>query len=105
MEGSEPSLMLYHVTMQVNLPPEMPRDTAEKIKTAEKSYAQELQRQSKWVHLWRVVGRYSNISIFDVPSHDELHGLLSQLPLYPYLDITVTPLAQHPSAIQQETGQ
>jgi hypothetical protein len=24
MEGSEPRLMLYHVTMQVNLPPEMP---------------------------------------------------------------------------------
>lgn len=96
--------MLYHVTMQVNLPPDMPAGTAENIKTAEKSYAQELQRQGKWVHLWRVAGRYSNISIFDVSSNDELHTLLSHLPLYPYLDITVTPLARHPSAIQQGTG-
>lgn len=96
--------MRYHVTMQVNLPPDMPPERAEKIKAAEKTYAQELQRQGKWIHLWRVVGRYSNISIFDVSSHDELHALLRQLPLYPFLDIGVTPLARHPSAIQQETG-
>lgn len=95
--------MLYHVTMQVNLPPDMPPETAERSKPP-KTYAQELQRQGKWIHLWRVVGRYSNISIFDVSSHDELHALLSQLPLYPYLNINVTPLARHPSAIQQQTG-
>ena len=66
------------------LPPDMPPETVEKIKAAEKTYAQELQRQGKWIHLWRVVGRYSNISIFDVSSNDELHALLPQLPLYPY---------------------
>jgi muconolactone D-isomerase len=93
--------MLYHVTMQVNLPPDMDPATAERIKAAEKAYAQELQRQGKWVHLWRVAGRYANVSVFDVSSHDELHELLCQLPLYPYLDITVTPLARHPSAIQR----
>lgn len=49
--------MLYHVTMQVSLPPDMDPDRAEKVIAAEKSYAQELQRQGKWVHLWRVVGR------------------------------------------------
>ena len=96
--------MLYHVTMQVNLPPDMDSARAEELKAAEKSYAQELQRQGKWVHVWRVAGRYANISVFDVSSHDELHALLSRLPLYPYLDITITPLARHPSAIQPETG-
>jgi muconolactone D-isomerase len=39
------------------------------------------------------------VSIIDVESADELHALLSGLPLFPYLDITVTPLAAHPSAI------
>ncbi|WP_084402471.1 muconolactone Delta-isomerase family protein [Cupriavidus sp. amp6] len=34
-------------------------------------------------HLWRVVGRYSNVSVFDVESNDELHELLSSLPLFP----------------------
>jgi muconolactone D-isomerase len=45
------------------------------------------------------VGEYANVSIFDVESNDELHQLLSQLPLFRYMDIDVTPLAMHPSDI------
>ena len=61
--------------------------------------AQELQRQGKWRHLWRVTGHYANVSIFDVESHDELHEALTRLPLWPYLKINVTPLSKHPSSI------
>ena len=39
--------------------------------------------------------------MLDVESVDELHELLSGLPLFPYLDIRVTPLARHPNAIDQ----
>ena len=49
--------------------------------------------------IWRVVGEYANYSIFDVASNDELHQLLQGLPLFPFMKISVTPLAQHPSAI------
>lgn len=94
--------MLFHVAMQVRLPPDMPSDRADALKSREKAVAQEIQRQGKWPHLWRVAGRYANISIFDVADNDELHGLLSSLPLFPYMDITVTPLAQHPSALSAE---
>lgn len=52
------------------------------------------------MHLWRVAGRYANISVFDVPTHDELHELLSGLPLFPFMDIRVTALAHHPAAIE-----
>ena len=48
------------------------------------------QRDGRWPHLWRVAGRYANVSILDVGSVDELHELLSGLPLFPYLDIRVT---------------
>jgi muconolactone D-isomerase len=51
-------------------------------------------------HPWRVVGQYSNLSIFDVETNDELHDLLSGLPLYPYMQIEVTPLSAHPSAMK-----
>ena len=71
----------------------------DEIKALEKAYSQELQRDGRWVHLWRVVGEYANYSVFDVSSNDELHQLLSALPLFPYMDIHVTPLAQHPSSI------
>ncbi len=47
-----------------------------------KAYAQDLQRQGKWLHLWRIAGRYANVSIFEVESVDELQQLLSSLPLF-----------------------
>ena len=49
--------------------------------------------------MWRIVGEYSNVSIFDVARNDELHEVLSGLPLFPYMGIKVTPLAKHPSDI------
>lgn len=91
--------MLFHVTMEVNLPPDMPKAEADDIKTREKAYAQDLMRRGKWPHIWRVAGRYANVSIFDVDDNDELHALLSGLPLFPWMDIQVTPLARHPSTL------
>ncbi len=94
--------MLYLVHMVVNIPTDMPAAQADEIKAREKAYAQDLQRDGRWVELWRVVGEYANYSLFDVESNDELHTLLSGLPLFPYMDVKVTPLAEHPSRIPLE---
>ena len=59
-----------------------------------------IQRSGKWPELWRVVGRYANVSRFDVESGDELHQLLSSLPLFPYMDVEVTALTVHPSKLE-----
>jgi muconolactone D-isomerase len=91
--------MLFLVRMDVNIPHDLAVEQANEIKAREKAYSQELQRDGRWLHLWRVVGEYANYSVFDVTSNDELHQLLSQLPLFPYMKLQVTPLAQHPSAI------
>lgn len=91
--------MLFLVRMDVKLPQGLPEAVVDDIKQREKAYSQELQRSGKWRHLYRVVGEYANYSVFDVESNDELHALLSGLPLFPYMDIKVTPLARHPSAI------
>lgn len=92
--------MLYLVRMDVHLPHDLPVAQADEIKTREKAYAQDLQRQGKWQQLYRVVGEYANYSVFDVESNDELHTLLAALPLFPYMKIQVTPLAKHPSSIR-----
>jgi muconolactone D-isomerase len=91
--------MLFHARMDVHLPQDLDPEVRADIVAREKAYSQELQRSGKWPHLWRIVGEYSNVSIFDVASNDELHDLLSGLPLFPYMDITVTPLATHPSDV------
>ncbi len=91
--------MLFHARMDVRIPHDLDAEVRAGIVAREKAYSQELQRSGKWPHLWRIVGEYSNISIFDVESTDELHDLLSGLPLFPYMDVTVTPLATHPSDV------
>lgn len=92
--------MLYHVHMQVNLPADLDPQVKDDLVGREKAYSQDLQRSGKWPHIWRVVGEYANYSIVDVESNDELHQLLSALPLFPYMKIRVTPLATHPSDVK-----
>ncbi|MFX1766801.1 MULTISPECIES: muconolactone Delta-isomerase [Paraburkholderia] len=92
--------MLFMVRMDVHIPADMPAAQAEEIKAREKAYSQDLQRQGKWLALYRIVGEYANYSLFDVESNDELHTLLSGLPLFPYMTMHVTPLAKHPSSIR-----
>lgn len=91
--------MLYHVHMIVNIPADLDPEYVAKLKQTEKEYSQQLQRDGVWVELWRIVGEYANYSIFDAPSNDHLHEILSSLPLFPYMKITVTPLARHTSRI------
>lgn len=94
--------MLYHVRMDVMLPPDMDEQKAAKLKATEKALSQQLQEDGKWRHIWRLAGEYSNFSIFDVESNEALHELLMSLPLYPYMKVEVTPILRHPSSIRDD---
>ena len=94
--------MLFQVEMTVNVPHDVDKEMFERLKADERSRAEGLQREGKWRHLWRVAGRYANISIFDVADAGELHDIMMSLPLYPFMDVRVTALCRHPSAIAPE---
>ncbi|ORM01870.1 muconolactone Delta-isomerase [Prescottella equi] len=93
-------MALFHVRMDVDIPRDLDLAVREETILREKAYSQELQRSGKWAHIWRIVGQYSNISVFDVESADELHEILWNLPLFPYMTIAVTPLTRHGSSIR-----
>lgn len=94
--------MLFHVRMTVRLPHDMPAAQVEELKARERVLAQELQRAGIWRHLWRIAGRYANVSVFDVRDNAALHDTLMQLPLFPYMEIEVQPLCRHPSSIHDD---
>ncbi|HUH86557.1 MAG TPA: muconolactone Delta-isomerase [Pusillimonas sp.] len=94
--------MLFHVRMDVNIPPNLDADVKAELLAKEKAYSQDLQRSGKWRHIWRIVGEYANYSVFDVDDNAELHQLLSGLPLYPYMKISVSPLCRHPSSVRED---
>jgi muconolactone D-isomerase len=66
--------------MDVRAPHDRDRARLEQMKAAEKARAHDLQRAGKWPHLWRVAGRYANVSALDVAGHDELHAVRASLP-------------------------
>lgn len=94
--------MLFQVEMDVNVPRDYDPAKFEALKVAEKARFQELQRAGTWRHIWRVVGQYSNLSIFDVSGNAELHDIMMSLPLYPFMDVRVTALCRHPSSIHED---
>ena len=94
--------MLFHVEMTVRLPHDMAPADAERLKVREKQIAQDLQRAGVWRHLWRIAGRYANVSVFDVPDNAALHDTLMKLPLFPYMAIEVQPLCRHASSVHDD---
>ncbi|MBB4368364.1 muconolactone D-isomerase [Bradyrhizobium sp. cir1] len=96
--------MLFQVEMTVEIPHGLAPDVVAQLKETERQRAQELQRSGQWRHLWRVAGRYANISIFDVESNEALHDILSTLPLFPFMRVSVTPLCRHPSSNRADDG-
>jgi muconolactone D-isomerase len=91
--------MLFQVAMTIRIPHDADQAKIKKLSAAEIELARKLQHEGKWRHIWRVAGKWANISIFDVSDTAELHEILTSLPLFAYMDVTVTPLCAHPASI------
>lgn len=94
--------MLFQVEMDLKVPHDVDQDRFERLKIAEKARFQELQKAGTWRHIWRVVGQYANVSVFDVSDNAELHDILTSLPLYLFMDVRVTALCRHPSSVHDD---
>ncbi len=94
--------MLFHVAMSVNVPLDFDKDKLDELGRREHARAAELQRQGKWLHLWRVAGQRANISVFSVETPLELHEILESLPFRPFMTIDVTALCRHPGSLKEE---
>lgn len=92
--------MMFLARMDVRFPDHLTAEQIADFQVREKAYSRQLQESGKMAGIWRIVGEYANHSLFDVESNDELHGILSGFPMYPYMSIKVTALAQHPNSIR-----
>ena len=90
--------MLFHVSMTIRIPHDVDPEKAKQLTVLEHERAKELERQGKWLHAWRVAGKWANVSIFEVESPAELHDILNSLPLYPFMEIEVTALCPMPGS-------
>ena len=86
----------FLVRIETRLPPDLPEAERTQLLDAESARGRELIESGKLRRIWRIPGRLANVSLYDVADADELHELLSSLPLARWMDIRVEALAVHP---------
>ncbi len=91
--------MLFHVIINVRMPHDVDPEKIKGLEAMEHERAADLQKQGKWLHLWRVAGKWANVSVFKVDSPAELHAILESLPLYPFMEVAVAALCRHPGSV------
>jgi muconolactone D-isomerase len=68
-----------------------------RLREQERTRAAELARAGILLRLWRIPGQRANWGIWNAKGASELNEALASLPLFPYMKITVHPLAVHPN--------
>jgi muconolactone D-isomerase len=86
--------------MTVRIPLDADPEKIRHLSKQEHERAAALQREGKWLHLWRIAGKFSNVSIFRVQTPAELHDILESLPLRAYMEADVTALCRHPGSLE-----
>jgi len=88
--------MEFLVRAENRLPAETPDEVRARLRAAERERAMELRAQGVLKRLWRVPGRNATIGLYEAPDATALHDALSSLAMWPWLDVSVEPLATHP---------
>jgi muconolactone D-isomerase len=89
--------MEFLVRITVEWPPDGDPGEKQGLLAAESERARELAAAGTLRRLWRIPGRWANVGLWETEDATALHEALASLPLFPWLDIDVQPLARHPS--------
>jgi muconolactone D-isomerase len=92
--------MEFLVEFDVNVPDGAPATEVEVRESAEASAAARLVDEGHLIRLWKppaAPGETKALGLYRADSEAQLAGLLGALPLYDWMQVTVTPLEPHPS--------
>jgi muconolactone D-isomerase len=90
--------MEFLVEVDIALPADLDETRRTQLLAAELERGKALAEAGVLLAIWRVPGRLANRAIWSAADATALHDALVSLPLWPYMDIAVTPLARHPVA-------
>ena len=89
--------MEFLLHIKVTFPPDGdPEEKARRI-AAEGVRARELAAQGIIKRVWRIPGQWANWGIWEAPDATTIHNAVTSLPMWPYLDVEVHPLGDHPN--------
>jgi muconolactone D-isomerase len=88
--------MEFLVRIEVRLPEDISDVERADLAAREVARGRALQDAGTIARIWRIPGRYANVAVWKAADATELHELLTSLPLFPWMDVDVEPLALHP---------
>ena len=96
LKQHEWSDMEFLVHGELAIPADLDADVVEALKAKEGSLGTDLAKRGVFLRQWRVPGRRETWTLWEAADATELQGHLESLPLYPFFNITVHSLADHP---------
>jgi muconolactone D-isomerase len=87
----------FLLRIEVTWPPDGDPEERERRILAERDRARELAEAGVIKRLWRIPGRWANWGLWEAPDATAIHAAVMSLPMWPYLDIDIHPLADHPN--------
>ena len=89
--------MEFLLHIEVTWPPDGDPEELERRIAAEGVRARELAAEGIIKRIWRIPGQWANWSLWEGPDATAIHAAVMSLPMQPYLDVEVYPLADHPN--------
>lgn len=89
--------MEFLLNIVVTWPPDGDPEERDRRIKAEGVRARELAAEGIIKRVWRVPGQWANWSLWEAPDATALDAAVKSLPMWPYLDVEVIPLAAHPN--------
>jgi muconolactone D-isomerase len=89
--------MEFLLHIKVTWPPDgEPEELARRTK-GESVRARELAEAGIIKRVWRIPGEWANWGLWEADDATAIHEAVTSLPMWPYLDVEVYPLAEHPN--------
>lgn len=89
--------MQFLLKITVTWPPDGDPEEKERRIVAEGVRARELSAEGIIKRVWRIPGQWANWGLWEAPDATTVHAAVTSLPMWPYLDVEVHPLADHPN--------
>jgi muconolactone D-isomerase len=96
--------MEFLVHIEVQWPADGDPEELKRLTAAERIRGAELGAAGSIRRMWRIPGRWANWGLWEAADATALHEAISSLPMYPYTDIEVFPLAAHPTDPERPGG-
>lgn len=87
--------MEFLVNIRIEWPADGDPARRDELFAAELARGQQLAAEGRMKRLWRVPGRWENWGLWEAEDATALHEALTSLPLWPWMEVVVHPLAQH----------